>query len=150
MPFSPYQWATQRCARKECCRQELTRQLAAKGVSPDEVEALLDRLEAEGYLSSERYVRAFVADKFRFDRWGRVKIAAALRQKGLDEGVVQAALDECIDEEEYLEALRSLIAARERSTRADSAYALRQKVARSVIARGFEPGLVFRVLQMED
>ena len=150
MPFSAYDWAASRCARKECCPQEISRALLSKGVPTDEVEALMARLETEGYLNEERYALAFVRDKFRFDHWGRVKIAAALRQKGIGAAPTEAALAEGIDEEEYREALQELIRSRQHTTRADTDYALQQKVARSVIARGFEPGLVFRELRMED
>lgn len=150
MSFSAYDWAASRCARKECCPQEIARALLGKGVPANEVEVLTARLEEEGYLNSERFALAFVRDKFRFDHWGRVKIAAALRQKGISSATTEAAMGEGIDEEEYVEALRALIGSRQRSTHADSAYALQQKVARSVIARGFEPGLVFRELRMEE
>ncbi len=150
MPFSPYEWAANRCARKECCVKEIACQLASRGVSLDDAMDIIDRLEAEGFLSAKRYAEAFVRDKFRFDHWGRVKIAAALQQKGIDPSIADIALLECIDEVDYIATLREVIASRRRALRADTPYALQQKVARSVIARGFEPDLVFRLLRLED
>ena len=78
-----YQWATNRCSQKEYCRSELAQKLRTKGASPSEIELLLTRLEAERYIDESRYARAFVSDKFRFDRWGRIKITNALRLRAL-------------------------------------------------------------------
>lgn len=145
-----YLWATSRCATKEYCRSELAPKMAAKGADAEEVEQLLERLERENYLNESRYAHAFVADKFRFDHWGRIKIRQALRLKGISESCTEEALREAVNEDDYRLALLDFIAAKRRSTKADSDYALKQKVARSALSRGFEPTLVFAALSMEE
>ena len=140
-----YSWATSRCSQKEYCRSEITQKLRTKGATPAEIEALLKRLEAERYIDEERYARAFVSDKFRFDHWGRIKIAYALRQKGIDTNTIDDALAQ-IDDADYRRSLADFIALRRRTTKADSTYALNQKIARAAITRGFEPQMVFDAL----
>lgn len=141
-----YSWATTRCSQKEYCRSEIAQKLRVKGAASAEIEKLLERLEAECYIDEERYARAFVADKFRFDHWGRVKMSYALRQKGINANIIDEALAQ-IDEEEYRQSLADFIASRRRTMKAASPYALNQKIARAAISRGFEPGMVFAVLE---
>lgn len=145
-----YLWAARRCSVKEYCRSEIVSKLLAKGAAADDVQAVVERLEKENYLNEERYVRAFVADKFRFDRWGRNKIVQALRQKGIAQNAIADALAETVTDEDYSAALRDFLAAKLRTTKADTPYAQRQKVARSAISRGFEPHLVFSQLSLDD
>ena len=38
-------------------------------------------LELEKYLDNLRFAISFVHDKFRFNKWGKIKLAYALRQK---------------------------------------------------------------------
>ena len=145
-----YLWATSRCALKEYCVSELRTKLTAKGANPEQVEDIVSRLQNEKYVDEGRYAQAFAADKFRFDHWGRIKISQALRLKGISPEAVQAALGTAIEEDEYRLSLLDFIQAKRRTTKAADSYALRQKVARSAISRGFEPHLVFAALSMDE
>lgn len=145
-----YAWATSRCALKEYCLSELTAKLTAKGATPEQVNAILDQLQKENYVNEERFALAFTADKFRFDHWGRVKISQALHMKGIDEPFIAKALENSVPEDEYRLSLLDFIKAKRHSTQADSAYALKQKIARSAISRGFEPQLVFAALSLDE
>ncbi len=140
-----YSWATSRCSQKEYCRSDIAQKLRTKGATSAEIEALLERLETERYIDEERYARAFVSDKFRFDHWGRIKIAYSLRQKGINAHTIEDALAQ-IDDDDYHQSLADFIASRRRTTKADSPYALNQKIARAAITRGFEPQMVFDAL----
>ena len=144
-----YLWATSRCAVKEYCCSEIATKLQQKGATADEIETLLERLVNEKYIDEARYAEAFVSDKFRFDHWGRVKINHALRQKGIADSLIREALEH-IDDEEYRTMLTDFIQSKRRTTKGDTPYAINQKVARAAITRGFEPHLVFDLLQMED
>ena len=86
-----------------------------------------------------------MSDKFRFDHWGRIKIAYSLRQKGINAHTIEDALAQ-IDDDDYHQSLADFIASRRRTTKADSPYALNQKIARAAITRGFEPQMVFDAL----
>lgn len=141
-----YNWASARCAIKEYCRSEIEAKLMSKGATADETAQIVQRLQDEGFIDEHRYAAAFVADKFRFDHWGRTKIRHALRHKGIAEGIANEAIDERIDSDDYQQALKDFIASKTRQTKTTDAYTLKQKVARAAIARGFEPHLVFDIL----
>lgn len=136
------------CAGTECCKADIRRKLAAKGCSSGEAQHIIDRLVEESFINEERYARAFVADKFRFANWGRTKIRFQLREKGIDGSAIDEALA-TIDEDDYAESLRRFLQAKRPSVKAASDYERSQKLARSAIARGFEPNLVFCALSTE-
>lgn len=142
-----YAWAAARCARQECSRRDISTKLVGKGATAAEAREVVDRLVGEGFIDDARYARAFVADKFRFEHWGRVKISYMLHLKGLPDNVVDEALQQ-IDEAQYAETLKDFLEGKLRTVRAATPYALRQKVARAAISRGFEPDLVFQVLDL--
>ena len=142
-----YAWAAARCARQECSRRDISTKLVGKGATAAEACEVVDRLVGEGFIDDARYARAFVADKFRFEHWGRVKISYMLHLKGLPDNVVDEALQQ-IDEAQYAETLKDFLEGKLRTVRAATPYALRQKVARAAISRGFEPDLVFQVLDL--
>ncbi len=71
------------CSMAEHCRAEVMEKLYQWGVSSEWMEGILNHLEQEGYIDQVRYAKAFVRDKYRFNQWGRIKIAQSLRQNWL-------------------------------------------------------------------
>ena len=68
--------------------------------APDEVcDALIERLEQEGYLNEERFARAFVRDKYRFNGWGPLRLQAELRRHRIPSRLIDAAIEELEEEE---------------------------------------------------
>ena len=128
------------CSQAERCRREVADKLRAWGEEDaDETAQILERLEAESFLDEQRYARAFANDKLRFQGWGRLKIRAALAQKGVASKAVQIALDE-LDEATYQETLQKLADKKRRELRAEKdEYVLRQKLSRFLYGRGFYP-----------
>ncbi len=145
-----YRRLSARCAQKEHCLSELRTKLSAAALTHAEAEEVLQRLCDEGFVDESRYARAFASDKLRFDRWGRVKIRYALRQKGVAEALIEDALD-AADEDEYRAALDAFLKGKCRGEAfPPQEYAARQKLARAAISRGYEPHLVFARLRMEE
>ncbi|MFR1987146.1 MAG: regulatory protein RecX [Prevotellamassilia sp.] len=144
-----YLWASARCSTQECCPSDIASKLKTKGATSEEIEDILHRLEAEGFLNEDRFAQAFTNDKARFDGWGRIKIRYSLRQKGISESAIDEALSN-LSETDYLNRLLDFIQSKRRTTRGDSPYAIRQKIARSAITRGYEPPLVFKALELEE
>ena len=85
----------------------------------------------------------------RFAKWGRNKIAQALRQKRIPADIADAAL-ESIDEDEYMSALKEITASRYRAVKGATEYERKLKTMKTVCGRGYEPQLVRQVLNMSD
>ena len=93
------------CSTTEHCPAEVMAKLIQWGADGEMSERILEHLQKERYVDSVRFCRAFVRDKYRFARWGRVKIVQALRMKHLSSEEIEAGVAE-IDEEEYAKGLR--------------------------------------------
>lgn len=125
------------CSAAEHCRSEVDDKLKKWGLEADVIERILARLEAEKYIDTERYCRAFVDDKLRFSKWGKVKIAQALYFKKIPSETASKYLGD-IDEEEYLAILSHLLVSKRRTIRAKDDYDLKAKLIRFAMSRGFE------------
>ncbi|MGN0036142.1 MAG: regulatory protein RecX [Bacteroidaceae bacterium] len=137
------------CSTAEHCLSEVASKLADWGQSAEAVESILTRLVREGFIDEVRYARSFVREKFGCNRWGRIKIRQALRQKGIPSSFGAEALSE-IDEQEYLSVLRALLEAKRRSVRANTAYEAKAKLVRFAVGRGFEMEAAFACLGGDD
>ena len=137
------------CSGAEHCCAEVRAMLERHKVEADEIALILKHLVKEGYVDEGRYADAFVHDKVRFAKWGRVKISQALWQKRIPAGVADAALSR-IDEDEYMTALKDVVASRYRQTKGATEYERKMKTMKSVCSRGYEPALVRKVLNLQD
>ena len=137
------------CSTTEHCRTEISEKLLRWGMSDDAVERILKRLVQEKYIDEERYCRAFIKDKYRFAKWGKVKIAQALQLKKVPADCVRQSLSG-IDEEEYLAILRALLVAKRKNTRAKNEFELNGKLIRFALSRGFEMKDIRHCIQVSD
>ena len=137
------------CSGAEHCCLEVRAMLGRHNVESEDIDRILKHLVKEGYIDELRYARAFVHDKVRFAKWGRVKIGQALWQKRIPAGVADEALSR-IDEDEYMTALKDVVASRYRQTKGATEYERKMKIMKSVCSRGYEPALVRKVLDLSD
>ena len=143
-----YRTMTALCARREYCCADIAEKLRKKGASSEDAEVLIDRLIEEGYIDEGRYARAFVHDKTLYNGWGRIKVAQQLRAKGICNAYINEAMT-CITEEQYAEVFQKVLRSKQRSIKGETDYEVRQKLARSLIARGFEPSYVFENMNLD-
>jgi regulatory protein len=129
-------------ARREYSRAELASRLIAGGGPRDEVDALLDELQRQGYLSDARYAGAIVRQKS--GQCARRAIAQALRQRGVAKDIATAALAESgpVDE---LAAAQALWQRRFGTPPIDERDKARQ--LRFLLARGYSTSIAYRVLK---
>ncbi|MFE0841667.1 recombination regulator RecX [Achromobacter insolitus] len=131
-------------SRREHAREELARKLAAHAEDPAEVEAVLDALEKEGWLSTERFAQSLAHR--RASRQGAARIVQELRQHGVDDNQV-AELREQLRATEYdraLEVWKKRFSAKPEDR---AAYA---KQARFLASRGFAHDVIRRILGESD
>ena len=131
-----YLQLAQLCARAEHCQYELIEKMRRWKMSDEAQARVMQRLVSERYVDDERYARAFVRDKIRYNKWGRRKVEQALWMKHIDDDIHSRALSE-IDDEEYLSVLRPLLKQKRRSIKAASDYELNQKLVKFALGRGF-------------
>jgi regulatory protein len=131
-------------SRREHAREELARKLAAYADDADEVEAVLDALEKEGWLSTERFAQSLVHR--RASRQGTARIVQELRQHGVDDNQV-AELRDQLRATEYDRALEVWKKRFDAKPADRAAYA---KQARFLASRGFAHDVIRRILGDSD
>jgi regulatory protein len=134
------------CSTTEHCPAEVMAKLIQWGADGEMSERILEHLQKERYVDSVRFCRAFVRDKYRFARWGRVKIVQALRMKHLSSEEIEAGVAE-IDEEEYAKGLRDLLRQKSKSVSGKNEYERNTKLIRFAVGRGFTMGEVLRYVK---
>ena len=137
------------CAQAEHCQQEMCDKMRRWEMAPEVQERVIARLIKERFIDDERYARAFVKDKIRYNKWGRRKVQQGLWTKRIDDDIQQRVLDE-IDDEEYLAVLKPLLAQKRKNTKAQSDYELNQKLVRFALGRGFTFDIIRQCLDVEE
>ena len=137
------------CAQAEHCEQEMRDKMRRWELDETVQNRIVNRLIKERYVDDERYARAFVKDKIRYNKWGRRKVQQALWKKRIDADIQQRVLDE-IEEKEYLDILRPLLKQKRKSIKAESDYELNQKLVRFALGRGFGFDIILQCLNVDD
>jgi regulatory protein len=136
------------CSTKEYCIQDITDKLLEWEMPEETAAKIIQALVHEKYIDNNRFAEAFVHDKFHFNHWGRIKISFHLKQKKIDTDIIKKALY-IIEEREYEKAIINEISKKRIIVIAKTDFERNGKIARSVIAKGFEPEKVFGLLKMD-
>ena len=130
-------------ARREHSQQELRQKLNARNDDAEAVEAMLLQLGDERLQSDERFTESYVNHRFNAGI-GPLKIRYELRQKGVDDLLVDSFLEPLADEWEQLMRLQRV---RKFGEILPDDYAARMKQARFLQNRGFSPESVMRLFR---
>ena len=63
-------------------------------MKPEERDKILDLLVKDKFIDEQRYSKAFVKDKFRYNDWGKVKIIQQLKYKHIPGNYIKEAIEE--------------------------------------------------------
>lgn len=137
------------CSKQEQCSSHIREKLKTWNVSDDDAEKIIELLKKEKFLDDQRYATFYVRDKFRFNGWGKIKMAVMLRQKGIPDVIVDEALNQ-IDQERYFQLCRKLISDKSATLKETNLFKRKGKLFRFAAQRGFESDLIHRILNMED
>ena len=136
--------AMQWCSRREYCRKNMFDKAVLWGCTPAEAWEIVDFLVEQKFVDDRRYTAAFVKDKLRFNKWGRVKMAYMLHTQNIDRSIVLDVLSE-IDETEYHRILTGELQ-KKNKTIGGNAFERKGKLFRFATSRGFEPEIINEVI----
>ena len=131
-------------ARREYTGAELRRRLAPHSESAEDIEAVLEEFAARGWLSEGRFAEQLVAS--RRGRFGSLRIAHELRERGVPDEVVDACLPGL--EADDLRVARDIW--RQKFGKRPGTPAERAKQARFLQGRGFSAEVVRRLLRFDE
>jgi len=127
--------------------RELEKKLREKGFPAVVVKETLEKLHDLKYLNDASFARQWARNLVVNKLWGDKKAAASLREKGIVDDLINAALEKAreeISEEEAIEILIKKKAARRKTAALD--FKEKQKIFRALMGRGFPPGLILNKL----
>lgn len=133
------------CSKCEQAEHDIRIKLKSWGISPYDTDKIIQRLIDEKYIDEERYALAFTRDKFRFNGWGRIKIAYNLRLKHISQQAIDNAIAE-IEEEDYIQSLEHILLSKLSTLKNKEPLQLKASLLRFASSRGFEPALICRLI----
>ena len=148
-----YEMALQRlsalCASAEHCEYEMTEKMRKWEVEESDCERIMVYLRKAKFVDDERYARAFVKDKIKYNKWGRRKVEQGLWAKHIAEDIRQRVLDE-VDESQYKSVLTDLLKSKRRSIKAANDYEMNRKLIKFALSRGFDYSIVRHCIDCDD
>ncbi|MDR0348090.1 MAG: RecX family transcriptional regulator [Tannerella sp.] len=135
------------CSAAERCIYDVRKKVTSHGGSAAVAERIIAYLVKEQFIDESRFCRSFVSDKFRFNRWGRIKINSELRKKEIAPALIEEALGN-IDEESYAETLQELLKSKQKTVRSRNEQDLFGKLYRFAAGRGFEQHVIANQLRL--
>jgi regulatory protein len=120
--------------------------LARRGVPDDAATSVLDRFAEIGLIDDVALADSFAASAHHERGLSRRAVATKLRQRGIDEPVVQAAVDQ-IDADSELAAAHALALHRLRALGGLEPAVQARRIVGLLARRGYSPGLAYRVVK---
>ena len=131
-------------ARREHSRAELMRKLESAGFARDDIALTLDDFEARNWLSDQRFAESYVADHKA--KAGSIKLAYDLRQRGINDAVIESVLGENRGSE--FERAREVWRKKFGIVPTDAAEKARQM--RFLLTRGFLPDIIRQIINQAE
>lgn len=125
------------CSKREYCEYDIRVKLRTRDIEEELINEIIANLKRLSFIDNERFAISYAKDKFRFNGWGTIKIAAMLSAKQIDEATIKIALSE-IDTSEYKDQCLALLKNKARSIKAKGITELRNKLLRYAHGRGFD------------
>jgi regulatory protein len=134
------------CAYQERCHKEVKEKLYSLGLYKKDVEQLISQMIEENYLNEERFAIQYAGGKFRMNKWGRVKIKYALRQKQVSDYSIKKALKE-ISESDYKKTFQKLAEQKLKTLKTETnIFSKKKKLQDYLLQKGYEGELVREVV----
>ena len=133
------------CANQEKCISEIRKKLFDWKLPIDDHDSVIKVLLEDNFIDEQRFALCFTKDKFNYNKWGKIKIEYALKQKNISSQNIEDALNQ-IPESEYNELLESELFKKVKSIKDCDEYTIKSKLVRFATSRGFENGKVFDIV----
>ena len=141
-----YSAALSYLARRDYAEAELRNRLLERGADPDELQLVVKRLRKQKYLDEQRFAVGRVRQRRYYNGRSRAAVRQELRDLGVEEEILQQAMEEEYTEDQEIELLEHLIQVELRHFPAEGSRENQRKFVQSVLrrlsAKGFTPGYV--------
>ena len=144
-----YQKLSALCAMSEQCCHDMMRKMQRWEMPKEVAERIVARLVKERFIDEERFARAFVKDKFRYNHWGRIRIEQELKMRRIAQRHIEKGLEE-LCEEDNLSALREIVQKKRPQVKGKNEYEIKGKLIRFALGKGFAMEDIMKVVGSVD
>lgn len=138
------------CSRSEKCKSDIRAKLIVWGINNEsDINKMLQWLTDNQFIDEKRYSHNYTQDKHRFNKWGKIKIRAGLRLKGIGDENIELAFA-AIDPDEYRLLLKAELSNKKKNIKSANQYELKGKLFRFASSRGYEADLIYKLLDESD
>lgn len=134
------------CSQKEYSSFDISQKLYRLNFTSKEIENIVNRLIEENFINDERFVRSYIGDKLKFNKWGKKKIELTLKQKKIPQGIIYKVFKE-YSASELNKSLESVLEKKWKSVKGATDNEKKGKLIRYALGRGFEMKEILSCMQ---
>ena len=131
----------QLCSRQEKCTADIIDYFYKHKVPSEFHKTILTRLKDDKFIDEKRYASAVVKDKFRLNRWGKIKIRYFLISKKIPVIIIDDAIGS-IDDTEYRNTVSGELRKKALSFQGKEPEVVLLKLIQFAASRGYEEEMV--------
>ncbi len=126
------------CSMGEKCTDDIRKKLLQWGIEQKDFSPIIDQLKKNRFIDDERFAMLFAQSKVRQNKWGKLKISFAMKQKNIPGHIIQQSLDN-IDDQEYKSILANELKKKLHSVEhIEDPCVTRKKLLQYAFNKGFE------------
>ena len=134
------------CSSKEYSSRGMMSKIISWGCSGEDAQSVINMLTEQNFLDDRRYAEAFMNDKLRINKWGRIKISYMMRMEGIDDEIIQTVIYD-IDEASYEQLLKDELIKKRKTIKVKNIDELHNKLFRFAASRGFESDIISQLVR---
>ena len=127
------------CAYQDRCTHEVKTKLQEFELPPQVIQEIITQLLEDNFINDKRFCKLYAISKFKHNKWGRLKIEMALKQKMLPHQLIELGLAE-IPEEDYKKLIADLFISKSKNQ--TISYEEKLKIMQYIASKGFEKDLI--------
>lgn len=126
------------CSKMERSEFDVRQKLFLWGITGDQAQKIVDRLNKDGFMDSERYIYSYIRGKFYYKKWGRVKMRYNLTLRGFKENAIDEAFDVLFSTVDYEQMIYEQLRRKNQSLSIHDEYQRKCKLIQFGQSRGYE------------
>ncbi len=134
------------CSYQERCHSEVMNKLENLGIAPHHRDEIIVHLIQENFLNEERFACSFARGKHRMSFWGRNRILAELKFRGISTYNIKKAMEELPDDL-YYSTFEKISTSKWETTSDSKLLNKKKKVMDYLFRKGYESDLIYQQIQ---
>jgi|TARA_B110000027_G_scaffold35705_1_gene39489 regulatory protein len=141
--------AARYCVGAERSPHQVLTKLQLYGLELEDALVALEALKEANFTNEKRFVSAFVNDKFKFNKWGKIKISIELRKHKISSSHIEEGLS-TLNSSDYESKINELIDQKWDQVQGQEIFLIKKKkTCQFVISKGFESHLVLALFDQK-